>query len=515
VNPARTFDGRGQHLGVPARDEPCGTQSEDNLAGARYQAPRGSNGVSGSKLPASVAMLYWSRRFGALLAPGGSPTAWPAGKVIGLEHEYRVFEGTRAVDFRSLVHRLDLARPRLDPADPSAYRLASGAALTADEAEAEIALPPTLVRQGCGYRLAEAAASERRDLLSRLPARARLEGYSTHISVAVRPSCSVMIAKLYATTFSAALMLLMDSASSPGLLVRPRPSRLELGGEFVDGDRLAIAAIFAVGSVRACQRRLERGAGLAGFPERLRVEVERDDQRYGWFVCRSAFATDLYLGGRFAQLARRRGSTISAQAHLERCWAAARPTLVEDISEKELDLVDMVVFGTVPLPAPTPSVARTDDSCVETSFFTRDAADGGFGFALEAHSRPGYELAPVMLTWDRAVFVVSNPTRDRFAYANVPAPLLRNFASQLDEGILDKTITSYLALPSRRRRLDGASTATKAALFDHLAPRAGLLVPERKPRAAGRQRKRFGSAAMGRRRPRRARADNRGSKGNP
>jgi hypothetical protein len=188
-----------------------------------------------------------------------------------------------------------------------------------------------------------------------------------------------VIAKLYARSFSAAMMLLMDSACSPGLLVRPRPSRLELGGEFVDGDRLVVAAIFAVGSIRACQRRLEGGVAAVSFPGRLVVDVQRDDQRYGWFVSRSAFATDLYLAGREAALRPQRGSPITAQAHLERCWAAARATLVEDVDETELALVDRVVRSDEPLPAPTPAIERRSLSRLDTTRVTDDEPARAFG----------------------------------------------------------------------------------------------------------------------------------------
>ena len=434
---------------------------------------------------------YWSRRFATLVAPNSSPTTWLAGDVIGLEHEYRVFVGARAVDFRTVVHHLNLGQPGLDPADLNAYRLASGAALTADDAEAEIALAPTFVRPGCGHSLAATARSERRALASRLPERAHLDGYSTHLSVAVRPSCSAVMAKLYATSFGAALMLLMDSVCSPGLLVRPRPGRLELGGEFVDGVRLVVSAIFAVGSTRACQRWLEGGLGQGAFPDRLRVDVQRDDQRYGWFVCRTAFATDLYLTGRDTSLRRHRGSPITAQTHLERCWAAARATLARDIDETELDLVDKVVYADEPLPASTPSFEATSLSRLQTTCVADDALARAFGFAVRAHSRPGYDLAPVMLTWDSAVFVVSTPARDRLAFASVPAPLLTNFASQLEAGALDETIASYLALSPRGRRLGHATGAARPGLYDRLAPRARLLVPERGPRGPGLTRKRL------------------------
>jgi hypothetical protein len=488
VNQTRTRGGRGAHLGEPT-EKTIGAPSED-LGRPTAASSRRSNSVSSSKWSTGLAKHHWSRRFETLLTPGAR-SAWPPGDTVGLEHEYRVFTGQRAVDFRSVIHHLDLGRPRLDPADLGAYRLASGAVLTADEAEAEIALPPCLVRPGCGYAIAAGAIAEHRDLLSRLPEGARIDGYSTHISVAVPPSSSLAMARLYATTFSAALMLLMDSVCSPGLLVRPRPSRLELGGEFVDGDRLVVAAIFAVGSVRACQRRLAARRARPEFPDKLRVELERDDQRYGWFVGRTAFGADLYGGGRDTRLERRHGSAISAQTHLERCWAAARTTLVGDLDDAELGLADRVVFGTEPLPALTPSRARRDGVARDGgACIADDAVAAAFGSAVKTHSRPGYELAPVMLTWDRAVFLVSDTRRVRFAFAYVRAPLLPSFAAQLEGGVLDETVRSYLALPSGGRRLDGvAVTRSGAGLYDQLAPRAHLLVPERTPQAPGQGRK--------------------------
>ena len=147
---------------------------------------------------------HWSRRF-ARLVTGSSPTGWPPGEVVGLEHEYRLTYDARAVDFRTIVHSLDLGRPLLDPADLNAYRLTSGAALTADEAEAEIALAPSLVRPGCGLRIADAARSERQALEARLPKEAHLKGYSTHLSVAVCPSSSAAMAKLYLSSFERGL----------------------------------------------------------------------------------------------------------------------------------------------------------------------------------------------------------------------------------------------------------------------------------------------------------------------
>ena len=453
--------------------------------------------VTAHKRAESFTLDYWSRAFGALVAPGELRSTWPAGHVIGLEHEYRILAHGRVVDFRSVIHRLDLGRPRLDPADLNAYRLASGAALTADEAEAEIALAPISVRPGVGRLLAMTANAERLALATRLPEGARLEGYSTHLSVAVRPALSVAVAQMYASVFAAPLMLLMDRVSSPGLLVRPRASRLELGGEFVDGERLIVASVFVLGSVRVCQRWLE-GSELGEIADSLHVELQQDDQRYGWFVSRTAFASDLYVSGRATELRDERGSLITAQAHLERCWSAARAVLVGELDESELELVDNVIEGTEPLPARATSVAETCPPCIGPGF--EDDVARAFGMAATSHGRPGYDLAPVMLTWDCAVFVVSTKRRDRIAFASVPGPLLANFVSCLDQGDLDEVIEAYLALSPRGRRLDRQSATTTPGLYDDLAPRARLLVPERAPRSVGWTRRRVISGATRRQR---------------
>ena len=273
---------------------------------------------------------------------------------------------------------------------------------------------------------------------------------------------------------------------------------MELGGEFVDGDRLVIAAIFAIGSARACQGRLTRRARRADFPDTLRVALQHDDQRYGWFVSRTSFGTELYLAGRDALLGCRGGRSISAQGHLERCWTTARATLVGDLDEAELGLVDRVVSGKEPLPAARPSSVEGETAWPPSGRrATKDPVADAFGLAARAWSRPGYDLAPVMLTWDRAVFVVSDATRERLAFAHVPAPMLTSFTGQLKAGVLDETIRSYLAVPGGRRRLDNAIAArSEPALYDQLAPRAHLLVPERMARTPRRIENHFFQTAM-------------------
>lgn len=225
---------------------------------------------------------------------------------VGVEHEFRVLLGEEPVDFRSLIHDLHLGQPNLDPADPNAYRLPSGAAVTCDGAEAEIALAPTRVGPGFAEELTLRASHERAALASRLPPRHRLVGCSTHLSVSVPDELTQPVCRLYATIFAPAMMLLMDRRDSPGLLIRPRPGRVELGGEFVEGDELAAAALFAVGSVLACQTALSDGdLTRQRLPPELLVRVDAAVERFGWYVDRRAFGGDLYASGRSAMCDRR------------------------------------------------------------------------------------------------------------------------------------------------------------------------------------------------------------------
>lgn len=93
-------------------------------------------------------------------------------------------------------------------------------------------------------------------------------------------------------------MLLMDRIDSPGLLVRPRPGRTELCGEFLEDEPLAAVAAFVAGSTRACAAAVRRPGGRTALPPRLDVRLARAVHRYGWYVDRRAFGTDLHAAGR-------------------------------------------------------------------------------------------------------------------------------------------------------------------------------------------------------------------------
>ncbi|MEO7129955.1 MAG: hypothetical protein ABIZ07_01085 [Dermatophilaceae bacterium] len=272
---------------------------------------------------------------------------------IGVEHEY-VLEGPSGrVDVRSIVDGLDLG-VRADPTDPHAQRCPWGGVVTADGPEAEVATPPVDVAPGAVAQVVALAAAGREALAEALGDVHRLEGYSTHLNVSAPRRGDQRLALRFATIFAPSLMLLLDRPTSPGLLVRPRPGRLELGGEFADGPVLEVALTFAIGGTLAAasmSRRVARGLAIE-------VSLQAAVERYGWFVDRRAFGCDLYALGREAPLRTAgSGERRSAGSHLERTWDLARTALAGVVGESELAAVDEVVTGSVSLPRAQDGVA--------------------------------------------------------------------------------------------------------------------------------------------------------------
>lgn len=271
----------------------------------------------------------------------------------GVEHEYVVEGPSGRVDVRAIVDGLELG-VRADPTDPHAQRCPWGGVVTADGPEAEVATPPVDVAPGAVAQVVALAAAGRTALAEALGDGYRLEGYSTHLNVSAPRRGDQRLALCFATVFAPSLMLLLDRPTSPGLLVRPRPGRLELGGEFADGRALGVALTFAIGGTLAAASMSRRVAhGLA-----VDVSLQAAVERYGWYVDRRAFGCDLYALGREAPLrATGSGERRSAGAHLERTWDRARAALAGVVGESELAAVDAVVTGSVLLPRAQDGVA--------------------------------------------------------------------------------------------------------------------------------------------------------------
>lgn len=405
-----------------------------------------------------------SRDFGVAI---GHRRSAARADLVGLEHEYVVHEADLQVDFRSIIHDLAIDGRRIDPGDSNAYRCAWGGVLTVDGAEAEVAVAPIGTRPGFGRQVREAADVARAALRSAVPARLGLNGYSTHISVSTPNGRTAHAARKFAETFAAAQMLLMDRHDSPGLLVRPRWGRLELGGEYVIGEPLRAAAVFAVGAARASAMRWH--IGRRRHPPRLRTDVTRARQRDGWYVDRAAFGVDLLSEGRAASLQLSRRGTIVAQDQLEAAWEVARVALGRDVDQADVESVDRVVSGADPLPLeagrdPPAPQGSTDLVTLELDI-------------VRARVRPQFAVVAELATWRFTVFRVWNA--ERRAYASVPRELLPAFLARLEQGVLDAAISGYLRrLPSGRVLRDWHQAAAGAGLYDELGPRVAFATPE-------------------------------------
>ncbi len=429
-----------------------------------WRRPAGRGGATPDDLDRSFASLV------------GARSGVPAVRV-GIEHEYRVLEGARPADFRDVIGELDLGLAHLDPRDAFGFRLPSGAWLTCDEEEAEIAMPPVRLSAGFGAALASTAAQARSDLERLLPRGLRPDGFSTHINVSTPERLRLAVAHLFARTFAPALMLFLDRRDSPGLLVRSRPGRTELGGEFIDGRGLVVAALLAAGGVLACLRRVAGDRRAGDLPAELSVDLAREWRRYGWYVDRRAFGPDLYDAGRRAILTTTRGERLAAQSILSSAWRAARAQLPRGIDRVDLDRAEAMVSGALPPPCEAECSRLAEDRPAESVLCECKV----YASAIRPRSRPAFELGAVLSTWELTVFVVVDRARTRRAFACVPDPCLGTFLDLLDRGSLDGILERYLAHSPGSRSLEGRHHARRPGLWDRLGPRRSLLQPELVP----------------------------------
>jgi len=387
--------------------------------------------------------------------------------VFGVEHEYRVLDGAAQLDFARFVHELGFDGLRLDPTDPNAYRMPSGGLITADGREAEIATAPVPLRPGCTEEIEWRTGVARHTLQSALPARVRLDGYSTHLNVEIDDGDVVAAGHLFTRHFAPAMMLLLDRRASPGLLVRPRCGRLELGGEYCEGDQLRTAAVFAAAGALTCASAVRDRDARQHLPPRVRARVRPANIRAGWYVDRRAFGADLYEHGRATPLRVDGRPRWRAQDHLTDAWMVARPAAEGLFAPSELALVDDAITGVRPLP-----LEHEPDRSGRAGSY----AEPAFGRAVHRRVRPRFSVEPLSIAWEAVAFRVRG---SREAVACVPRALLDSFFDELDAGRLDARIEAFLASPSQGRVLRASDQTSTAGLFDEMGSPAAIAPSER------------------------------------
>jgi hypothetical protein len=355
------------------------------------------------------------------------------------------------VDFRSIIHGLALGVHHLDPVDPYAYRLATGSVVTCDEMEAEIAIPPEPVAPGFAARAAERAASAVAHLRELAPSGSELHGYSTHVSISAPDALVEEVARLLTFTATPALLLAGSAPNASGLMVRPRPGRVELGFSFIPEPSIPALLVLAAGIVLHLAR-VVAGSVPLGL-RRLSFEVVPSAYRDGWYVDGRAAGADL-AGGVF-----------------ETTWDLARDALEGLVDHDDLGYVGTVTAG----PGPGRIDAATGEGAANPA---PDPPDSAFGSMLQPRRRPGFEIAPVMATWALNLFVVITPSRRRRVFVCIPSSHLPAFLDRLDAGALDQLMRSALRSGAVDSGLAGGASARLPGFFARIGPRGAMLPPE-------------------------------------
>jgi hypothetical protein len=365
-----------------------------------------------------------------------------------VEHEYEVREaGGLPVDFRALCDDLDLdLGRRLDPGDPRAARGPWGGVVTADGREAEVVTPPVPVGPRAADELHAWTTSGRRFLAAALPAGHTLTGYSTHVSVAVPDGLVRRVAELVVAHLSPALMLLMDRPTSPGLLVRPRPGRLEVCGEYVDGRALRHAAAVVLAAADLCAAAAGSRRLRSALPSRLVVRTEAARERFGTYVDRAAFGPDLYATGRAALLRTGRG-TVAAGDRLAAVVALLDDRLATLLAPDDLAALHAVAAGEAPLPVEQDRPPGDDEPRVPVA--PMELRDRVVGDA---------RLAVVSATWWTYVLRLDSPGATR--WLTVPGPWIGSLLAEVDAGRLDGVVADLCQAPGRTWRTSPEASST-------------------------------------------------------
>lgn len=413
------------------------------------------------------------------LAPSPFIPALP-GKLFGLEHEYEVLNKKQRVDFRPLVHKVAQAgEGSVCSAGPEGYFLPSGTLLICDGWEAELAAPPELVRRDLFQTIPNLARNRELDLLNRLQTVGEdqedlfaLRGYSTHFSVSSAGVNLDALARVYTETVAPGMMMLLDHATSPGLLVRARRRRFEIGGDYLPpGDHLRAASLFFVASYLYALDCL-----LLGGPDCPRLlfdtnGIEPTIQRRGLYVDRLAYGDDLYEKGRSAILRLRDGGLILAQDALERLWREIRPFADSIGGEQEVLLVDDAVTGNRFLPLETDSASLSRVTPIDSSTSLSWSPRHPFADCLQTHILAQLTLNPSIVTWDYIVYRVIGKGPDTFL--NIPRERMADWLNALHRGnpeswMADEAspVESILASPGQAQHVGRFETVDSDALAE-------------------------------------------------
>ena len=403
------------------------------------------------------------------LVDAGAPSS-----ISGIEQEYAVWLDDVQVPFAPLLGAvLPNAPTRGFGEDPLARVRRDGAVWTADGPHAETATPPRRLAPGIATRLADDTLHQREMLLRRLRriaetdgTRLELRGYSTHVNAFCASVDAWAVVRRFGELYGPAIMLLADRRDSPGLLIRPRPERLEIGTEYLESrDDLVAVALVTLAAAVDCWRAV---AGPAQFDQADLRPLDASGfqstwQRPGIFIGRDAFGGDVYEHGRGAELRLADGQLEPAGDRLRMAWNRLRPIADGFATEPELAAVDARVAGTVRLPSERPAPLEPP---VRRGHRVAPMPPGDNAELLGRLIHGALQIEPAVLDWDASLLRISRP--GGVVFARVPRDDSSRFAALVGRGELAPAIEARAAA--------GGSPAVTSpedrtpGIFDILAP---------------------------------------------
>ncbi len=268
-----------------------------------------------------------------------------------------------------------------------------------------------------------------------------IEGYSTHVNVSVPDHLVVQVSWMMLCRFGVAIMLALDAVSSPGVFVRPRRGRVEVGGEYADDQHLVAAILLCSGAALACVEVAERRTSKRTLPPAIRSTVDPAIDRYGWYLDRRAFGFDLYTATN-PYLMTWRGR-VAAETHVARSWLSAREALEGMVDKSELVIADRVLMEAKGPRAVVPPVD------LDRRPTPRRPIDG---LILDEVVRDRFRVEAAVATWDVVTFKFSHVKGT--AFLTVDRKDLVGFWNDLRSGRLDESVESQFAVDERAPTLE-------------------------------------------------------------